>query len=187
MRAIPRNKGTNYCHITKTLIRRRGGDLEARFLEQLTPEERRFHDTALATTWLDAAMASRLLARAGKLLFPAMKKPLYECGRLEAREHLSTGVYRVLVPFLSVDMVVAQTAKIWSKYHDRGEARSERIGPGHTDVIVTGYPELSPELRDVVAGYVAGAMEIAGARAVHVTLDESDPDNWVFKAKHSPK
>jgi hypothetical protein len=176
---MAKNKGTNYFYTTRTLLERKSPELYQKFLFQLTDEEKKFHKTALPASWLDADMVSKILAKAGKLLYPDMKNPLRECGRQEAREHLS-GLYKILLSFASVEMIVKQTAKIWNQYHDSGIIQTVKLGAKTMCLSVTEYPSLTPELRDIVAGYCQGTIELTGAKNVQVLI-KGNPQEWQFE------
>ncbi|MEW6515390.1 MAG: hypothetical protein AB1439_00610 [candidate division FCPU426 bacterium] len=177
---MPKNKGTNYYFTTTKLLEKSGPSARQKFLEQLTPAERAFHEKALEISWLDAAMVSANLAKAARIIFPGRDHPLQECGRLEALDHL-TGMYRIFLRFVSVEMVMKQAAKIWRQYHDAGAAYVKKTGDKRLILFVEAYPELTPELRDIVAGYCQGTIELTGAREVVIAINDKNPAQWQFE------
>lgn len=175
---MAKNKGSNYRYAVK-LLEQKGEQATKAFIDQLTPEEKKFHENTLEISWLDADLVSRLLSKIGKIIFPDKTYPLRECGRLEAQDHL-TGMYRILLKLLTVEMVMKQSAKIWKQYHDTGVASVVKKGDKHIALLVEDYAELTPELRDIVAGYCLGTVELTGVHGLDITIDDQDPQKWQF-------
>lgn len=152
--------------------------VEERMMAALDPESRRLWQSFLATDWLDVQVATRFFVTAAPLLYPADPAPVRRLGREAADAHL-TGVYRFVVGMLTINQVLRQSASLWSRYHDTGNARTEHGSERSALLLVRDYPDLPERMRENIAGYVARTMELAGATNVRVVKGD-EPREWVW-------
>jgi len=169
--------------LIRKMFSQKGRRVEDAFLEQLTPEETDAYISAIPLTWLPDVQAASILQKAAKVLFPDEKNPLFKLGREEAIDNLR-GVYKVFAKIASVPMITQQVAKIWRVYHDQGKAWAT-LTEDQTEgmVVVEGYPEFPPASRVIFAGFISGALEVAGAKDTSVRADVTDPGAWKWSVQ----
>jgi hypothetical protein len=156
-------------------------DLEQRFLSELSELEEAEYRRLTATDWVHVALADRVYAAAAPLLFPAQREPVRLLGRELARDHLR-GIYRFVIRFVTVPFVVAQTGRLWRMYNSEGALSMQEVGDRKLSAVLTGYPEYPSAVRQSLAGYIVGAIELTGAKDVRVTVDDQDPKAYCFTA-----
>lgn len=170
-------KGTTLVFL-KQAIARKGGDLERRFLNGLSPDEVKLYTTVMPVSWLPIEPVTRMLKAGAETLYPGDRQGLRKIGHDLAQDNL-TGLYKVLIKMTTVPFLMAQIAKLWETYHKQGRARIERTGEGNqATMIVEDYPDLPADFRELLCGYVVGAMELTGARNVRIEHDARDPKAW---------
>lgn len=151
---------------------------QAQVASTLGPPRTALLRSALASTWYEVSEISPIIEALAKAGFPGDKQGLYKVGHGMARDHL-TGIYRLFVMVASVDYVFGRAAALWRQYHDSGVATAERgQEPGSGTFIVSERPDLSPVFREFLSGYIAGTLELAGAKDTRVTHDGRDPQHW---------
>ncbi len=158
-------------------LRNRG--LEHTFAEQLEPGLRERFEAALATDWMPVNEVATLYATAAPLLHPERALPLRALGRELARTHL-TGIYRVLMRLATVEMIVAQTARLWSTYNGKGTLRAVAAKGSAVRLTLSDYPEYPAAVRESLCGYIAGAVELTGATEVRVVQEGAPDGTWLF-------
>lgn len=155
--------------------------LEERFLEALGAADRDAYQRVTATDWVPVALAGRLYAVAGPLIYPGQPNPVRLLGRDLARDHLR-GIYRFVLRLVTVQFVVDQAGRLWSMYNGRGSLLVERVHERTVRMVLVDYPDYPLEVRESLVGYVAGTIELTGARGVRVVTDDADPTRVTFTA-----
>lgn len=155
--------------------------LEERFLEALDAADRDDYRRVTATDWVPVALAGRLYAAAAPLLYPGQIGPVRLLGRDLARDHLR-GIYRFVLRLVTVQFVLDQTGRLWRMYNGRGELLVERVHERTVRMVLVGYPDYPPVVRESLIGYIVGAIELTGAREVRVVTDDADPTRVIFTA-----
>ncbi|MCD4813134.1 hypothetical protein K8S19_05525 [bacterium] len=170
-------KGSGISFILKR-IKAQGAELEKAFLETLSPTEQTIFQTALPIAWIDLAIASKIYANAAVVLHPHHPKGVLQIAREVAISDM-TGIYKVLLRFATIPMIMEKASQLWSVNHSRGRARVEKDPRRNAgDFIVEDYPGLSPVYRDVTTGYIQGVLELSHKQNIRVLLDGKDPARW---------
>jgi hypothetical protein len=174
-------KGTGILVIPK-LLKAKGGDAETKFLDKLTPAETKAYKTCIPISWVPVETAVSLSGKAAELLYPDDPRgALWRFGYERSLIQLS-GVYRVLFHVLNISTIMASSALLWPAQHDKGQARIEK---GENDkcayFCVSGYPDLLPQFRKMLQGFITGVLTTGGQKNVRVELQESNPDLWKWK------
>jgi hypothetical protein len=172
-------KGTGVDFVRK-LLKARGADAAA--LEQkLSPSDTETFHSATTMSWVPAETAVRIFAAAAELLYPGDPRGVFELNRLMAKDNMS-GIYRILLRVVSVPVLMARAAKLWSTYHSRGRGRAEGDPEDRAGTfIVEDYPECPLGLLPFIAGFLQGVLEMAGAKNINVAIDSSNPHQWRWR------
>ena len=157
---------------------REGDGLEARVLERLLPDDRARYGAFTATDWLPLGFASRLYEEAAPLLCTNDPNPVRVLGRRLAGS-LAQGVHRYFFRLLTVSFCATNGARAWPLFHRTGRAEVIQQSERALRMEVVDYPELTATLRATVSGYIAGLLDLTGARGVAVTAGGS-PNRWVW-------
>jgi hypothetical protein len=170
--------------LLKKLFQAQGPELEKKFLLMLSAEEVSAYQTALPISWIPVQQSEKILLAAAAVLFPKDPQGVRRIGAEEAKDNLH-GIYRTLLQIASVPRVLQQVAKIWRTYHDEGKAWAKQE-PGKKEgyMIVEGYPSLPMTNREVLAGFIAATMEMAGLTNVRVKRDDTNPEAWKWVVTH---
>lgn len=169
-------KGASVVSLRQAL-RARG--LERAVADGLEPTVREHFEGALATDWMPVDEVATIYAIAAPLLHPDRALPVRALGRDLARTHL-TGIYRVLLRLATAEMIVGQTARLWSTYNGKGALRVLSNKHGATRLVLEDYPEYPPVVRESLCGYIVGAVELTGAADVRVVAEEGPEGAWFF-------
>ncbi len=169
-------KGTGIVYV-KSLVRSTSAEKEKTLLSMLNPDERKVYETVLAISRISIHAASSILKAAADVLYPGDPTGLRTIGYKMALNDLS-GIYKILMPVLSVEMAMSQSARLWSQYHDEGRAWTDKINENKLVYNVADYPNLPEHFREMLAGYVKGVIERTGEKDVQVQRNDVNPKQW---------
>jgi hypothetical protein len=174
---VPKTKGTGVAWL-RDLIKKMGPEAEQTMARSLSSEDFRAYRTAMPISWVPEESATRIFKAAGEILFAGTPSPLIEVGRGMAKANM-TGIYSMLMRVATIPFIMSQASRLWHTYHDTGEAVTEaEPGQKRLTTIVSGFPELPADMRQVLRGYLMGLAELTGAKNTTAVLDESDPNSW---------
>lgn len=165
-------KATDIVALRK-IVRARGAEMEKVLLDSLSPEAKAGYENALATSWVSQAVEKEIMEACTRQLFPKEIAGLRQLGKLLAQHNL-TGIYKVFLRIPTIEFVIKRVADLWKMFFQKGSAKAEIVAPRQGVLAVYDYPELMPYQREVIAGYIHGVLELAGARQVQVSLLPSD-------------
>jgi hypothetical protein len=168
----PRYKAASLVTVRQWL-RDRG--LDERFRASLEPAVVERYDRLLATEWVEVSIADAIYAAAAPLLHPDEPLAVRRLGRELAHDHLR-GIYRFLFRFMTVEFAVQQTARLWRMYNDTGTLSVVESRPQSLRAVLTGYPGYPAAVRESLAGYLVGGIELTGAKGVRVSVTETGTD-----------
>lgn len=180
---MPKIKGTDIVTLKKYFAQK-GKETEEAFLSRLSEEDRKIFQKTVATSWTDVTIQTRIYDVAGDMLFPGDPNAQEKLGHLLADKAYS-GVYSIFLLIPKTTYVFKRAAAVWSSYHDTGAACLENVQPDNGDLVVTGYPDLPKQIRQGIKGHVTVLLTKTGAKNIKVTLDESNPEKWVWHVKWS--
>lgn len=166
--------------IVRARLRELGPEVEEAVRSRLSPDARQTLDTLLATSWAPIAHAEEIYAVAAPVLHPNAQDPAFALGAALGQEMLN-GVYRFVARVISVPFLVAQTAALWSRYHDTGVASTQQTAPRTVVLHVREHPMFPPTVRRTLTGWLASAIERTGAQNVRV-IDGGSSVCWVWTA-----
>ncbi|MCK5242421.1 hypothetical protein KAR34_08210 [bacterium] len=174
---MAKTKGGNIV-FEREFLRKHGKETEQAFLEKLNAEEINIYQKTLPISWVPIEAAAKIFEMTAATLYPGDAQGLQYLGRAQAYDHL-TGIYRIILRITTIPFLIEKTAKLWKNYHDQGRAWSG-VGRNKNSafMIVEDYPDLPETFREMLCGYIAGCMELTGARNVRVTRDNNNPDAW---------
>ncbi len=162
----------------REFTRKSAPENEAKLLALLSPSESALYQSATANKWVDPAVASGVLLKAARLLFPRDPDPCFRLGFTQAGNQFR-GLYKALLAVATVPFVVKQSALFWKNYHSRGDAHTKwEFGEKKGVFWVDGYPELPEVVRQNISGFIAGTLGLTGASDVRVDGDFADPNSW---------
>ena len=176
-------KGTGVVFM-RSLFERHGRAVERQFLSKLTPQEVDIYKQTLEFHWIPIEVITRFFELAAPLLYPGDPTGLRRIGREMARDHLQ-GVYRIVLRVVTIEYIIEKAARLWRTYHQSGTTRMERSGPHLLYFVVLGYPELPSSFRECTCGYIAGVLELAGAKDIRVIRSNENPNEWRWKLSWS--
>ena len=169
-----RTKGTDIVALRKIFKAR--GDA-ADFEASLPPDLRRLYRESLAFHWNPVTDQTALYRAASEVLYPGDPDGLMRLGRDMALHSYST-VYKILLRLPTTQFVIAQAAKLWSAYFDRGRAAVEEVSPKGAVFVLRDYPELPADMRQIVRGNITAAAETTGVKGVRVRHEDADARAW---------
>jgi len=167
-----------FIDLVRREIDRQGPARAQAFYAALSPEDREKFGALLPMAWISPEQGGRIVAAAAQAFFGSAPEPLFEMGRQQAI-HDMTGMYRVLLKVASVPMVIRRAAQMFQAYHKQGSATVEHAsGTTSGTFIIHDYPGLTSPIRATVGGFIAGLLELTGAKAIQVRAIENDPNAW---------
>ncbi len=173
--------------LLRKLLKKRGKPHELVFLRLLAPEDEEVYRTAEHMKWIPVEQAAQILITAAQVLSPRDPWALRKLGREEAKDNLR-GVFKKRSGPYSVFVILLQVARIWRNYHDQGRAKAvvEADGSGNS-FVVENYPALPEANREIWAGFIQEAVEMAGYPTLDVRRRETNPLAWKwFVAERQP-
>lgn len=180
---MPKIKGTDIVTLKKYFAKQ-GKETEEAFLSRLSEDDRKVFLKTVATNWTDVTIQARIYDAAGDTLFPGQADAQEKLGHLLADQAYS-GVYSIFLLIPKTSYIFKKTASVWGSYHDTGTASLENVQPDNGDLVVTGYPDLPPQIRQGIKGHVSVLLTKTGAKDIRITLDESNPEKWVWHVEWS--
>jgi hypothetical protein len=178
-----RLKGTGYRgHMAYAAANVPGGT-DAMIRAMRDPRLRAFFEQPfLASSWYDILP----LLPAGHACAALMGKPyddyLRQRTRMQAKTDLS-GVYSVLLKFVSTENVALRLPRLLSKYFDFGRIETTTDARGAVTCVSSGIPRiLFHWYHTVLTTYVTVALEVAGAPPVTIDHTPPEPDGAVVGA-----
>lgn len=174
---MPKTKGTGINWL-RDLIEAKGPQAEQALAKALSPDDFMAYRTAMPISWFPEDVAIRIYLAAGNILFADKPDVRIEVGRGMARANLN-GIYKLLVPLVTIPFLMKQASRLWRTYHDTGVTSIEEF-KGEKRIIFTvgNFPDLPADMRQVLRGYILGLSELVGVRNAGVALDESDNNVW---------
>ena len=91
-------------------------------------------------------------------------------------------VWKWLLRLTTDRALVSRTPIIYKRGHSVGELTTHIPGPGRAEIVLTGWPGVSPLRQLGIACGIRATLEVAGRRDVDVTYDRT-PEGAVFKAR----
>lgn len=183
-KTIGRMKGSAFLALER-VVRRRGTDLERRWLAAVPPAERIIYQAGNSSKWYPCPGGPpNGVTEAGKLLFPGDPEGLRRLGKLTAPESVF-GIYNVLVHVTSITYFLKCGSFVWNLFHDVGKASIADIERTQAVFILQQLPGLPDWFRMFISGFIEGVLEEVGARDVRVTHLAGDPQAWAWELKWS--
>lgn len=164
-------KANSFNRQAELLRKRVSPDAWQRLLETVTPETRKLlENPPLASLWIPAGASGNLLETAHRTIFRGVTQPLFDVGREEFREDIST-LYRVFLRVTSPKAVAQKAGSIWQTYM-RGAGGMEVVGETDksSDILVRDVPAPSAALWAYLHGAVHGVADLAKAEGMRVDL-----------------
>lgn len=94
-----------------------------------------------------------------------------ELGRLGAMELIGS-VHRSFVSVGDPNRTLRALSRMWSRYFDFGEVDVADRGTDGAVITLVGYSDMPPWYAHMVAGWIVGLVELAGAKVVTHTIEE---------------
>ena len=66
-------------------------------------------------------------------------------------------------------------------YYDTGQATVENATEDRLEVVVRGFPDLPPPMREMAGGHMLVLLELTAGKRGRLVRDESDPAAWRWK------
>ena len=171
-------KGTDLT-ILRNLIRDQGPAAESKLLSQLSEEAGKVYRTALPILWIPIEIQAQIYEAAAAELYPRSSNPVQDLFMVVSSKTYST-IYKVFLSIPSLEFIMSQAAKVWGNYYDKGKAFIENKSEKSVDFVVVDFPDLPKAMREATISHVAFLAKNSGLKAVQVTLDESNPNKWVW-------
>jgi hypothetical protein len=159
-------KGSNLMYIREE-FKRRGKEVEDRFLAKLNPEERKNYMDALAFSWIPVTILASLWEKSVEILYTGGRKSaLRKLGADTMRYNLK-GLYKVAMHVTGIKFVFEQSARVWKTYHDTGNATCEKTSNKNEILfVISNYPTLPSVFQETVAGSFEAIIESGGSKVL---------------------
>jgi hypothetical protein len=160
--------------------------LEPDFLKKLTPELAAMYRTSLPITWNPVTEHVKIIEAAAQVLYPADSFRLRTIGYVFATESLG-GMYKIFFAVPKLEFVINRTAQLWALYNKLGQLKVKvtREENGKKVIVATlsEYPDFSPVLREMMAGYYRRVCELTGGKNINVEISEISADGcqWIIQ------
>lgn len=151
-----------------------------RALGLMSKEDRAHVDGITSVTWIPSDAADALIVAIAKALNRPILEVHAEIVHRSVARTLKT-VWRVLLHFTTDDALVRRTPVFYGKTCDRGELTSKIIGPGKSELRMTGHPEASDIFIHGIAVGIGAVLEAAGRKEVRVARERT-PSGALFTA-----
>jgi hypothetical protein len=174
-------KGTTIVSL-RGIFKKNNLDADVLLKEKLSPELYTLFKTTLNVSWVPIESTSQIIEAAAEILYPLNPQKLFLLGK-DKCENDFKGMYKILLPLFSMEMIFKQYARIFKTYHDTGSCSIENIGQNSLIFFMHDYSECTPAVRQIVKGFCFHIAEMAGKKRVQVLLDEKDLRNWKYLIK----
>ncbi|MBN1596360.1 hypothetical protein JW933_10580 [candidate division FCPU426 bacterium] len=166
--------------VLKKLIQKTKPDQEQALVQSLSPPARIIYESAMASGWVPMEKESEIILAGARLFFPQNPEKLYDMSKLIAK-HSFQGLYKAFLRIPSLPFVLKALAVLWRTFYKKGDASHQSLGPGQGVIRVRNFPELTPEQREEVRGFIAGILELLQVKNPRVEVDVSVPDAWGWR------
>jgi hypothetical protein len=171
-------KGTDLLCIKK-LFKEKYRNLEEQLLSTLDPETRSVYDHALAFQFIPAGIVARIYETAAQAIYPGQAQAVrYLFGEIALKAY--SGIYSLFLRIPSPAYIIGKAAAIWRSYYSEGDAGTENSASNSLDFTVANVPDLPKAMRDATVGHLEVLMVKGGKRNTKVTLNEKNPQKWVW-------
>lgn len=170
-------RGSTLRHV-RALVQALGGDALSRFEAGLSPAARKTLAADDLPRWKPAPAVAEVLEHAAAVIYPADDQGLRRLGAVLAEQDMRT-FNRTVVGITTPAFVLGQMARLWPRYHGRGEACVVKHPSGRrAELVVSGAPELPSAFLEEVAGYLETMVRLAGAKNPVAQIEDRDPRAW---------
>ncbi|MCD4813959.1 DUF2378 family protein [bacterium] len=149
------------------------------FLALLSETNRDIYEKSLPVTRVPIVEMSEILEAFAKVFYPGEPYPMRHLGAVSAKEIL-TGVYKIFARITTPAFIISRAPMIWKTYYDEGNVVMENVNAKSGTLTINNFPDLTVTLREFIAGYCVGALEIAGVKNIVIVKNESDPNQWKY-------
>lgn len=169
---MARIKGSQLIGVVKALRahRPRAQNLAAQHLRHYFDEDQRL----LAGTWYPEVDFRDLTLLLGRLAAPSVKGNVWRAIGAAGAERDFAGTYRAVIRLGDVEGTLRRLPDGWRLYRDSAKMAIEQMEPGFAHVALYDYAVMCPELAELNAAYLEGAIKAAGARGSRVEVLRSD-------------
>lgn len=99
---------------------------------------------------------------------PDPRRPSWVGHRLDALD----GIYRTLLPLVSLEFLVRRASKLWQRYHDTGHMTCERAGENELQIILRDYPDIPKHHAPEIEGAFEALLHVAKVKEVRIAHTE---------------
>lgn len=157
-------------------VREQGPEAEQAFLARLSPGTVEQYRIWVPTEWVPLAAEAEVL-QAAQVLCADDPQGLRHLGERVAH-HLFAGTYKAFLKVPTPEFFCKRFPTVWRSLYDQGTASVEAPGPHRAVLLVHGFPELMPDVREYLCGVWAGALKLTGAKTVTVIHEDHFPMEW---------
>jgi hypothetical protein len=172
-------KGSGITNL-RIIFKEREEFLEQKFLIRLPDKLALQYRGTLPSNWINVETSALIYHVAAPILFPNDPYPIRKLGQAIAKKVYS-GVYKLFVRIPSRAFIVKRAAQIWTTHFDTGKGTMLDIKSNSMDFVISDFPEMPVELRELSCGHLAILLNYTGAKNIQVDLNEEDPNAWLFK------
>ena len=142
-------------------------------LSRLSPSTREvIGDVALLPmSWVDYGSVVEFLRAADAVLGEGDDALLWQASHANQGSNVN-GVYRALLPLISVSFLVDRASRLWRRYHDTGEMHCVQVDARTIHLELHDYPDLPDGHAPEIEGAFVALMEMAHARNVETSHTE---------------
>ena len=149
-----------------------GADTYAAAHGRLSPQTRHEVDTLNAMGWLPITTFNEVIEEIARSASMDPEAMLDKAVRLAVQKTFKT-VWRVLLRVTSDDALIKRTPMIYSRGRNVGALSSRMVGPGHSELLLSGYPEPTDRTIRTIGVGIQSVVELAGRREVRMSYERT--------------
>ncbi len=157
-------KGTGWLSIREYFVKTFGEEKLAWVLGQLSAEDQTvMSKMILPSSWIEYGAAVRAMLKADELLGCGDKQLVARANEYSARKDFG-GIYKLLLNFVSPNLLFEKTATAWRQFYDSGDAKIEKISDTSVRLVVTELPDMPKGHEYETVPYMLEMLRMAKAK-----------------------
>lgn len=176
----PSAAGTTVRGLRRALEEIVGVNVVAAALNKVPPPIREEFDPLTPMTWVPLTTVNTVIEQVAAEAHASMDE-LYDDAVRRAAEQMFRTSWRLLLRITTDSALVARTPVLYSKWRNIGYLESHHIGPGHSEILLGGWPGISERNVRTLGVAIETVLRLAGRRAVKIEWTRN-ADGAKFKA-----
>jgi hypothetical protein len=145
-----------------------GSSAFARGREELPPEMLRELESINAVSWVSNETVNRLVDEVARAAARDPEELIDKAVRISAERMFKT-VWRILLRMTSDEALIKRTPLIYARSRNTGQLSSRLVAPQHSEVQLSGWPEVSDRTLRTIGVGIQCVVELAGRHDVRMS------------------